>query len=132
MRNEGVQPVGFRPIDRSDYLACCALKHHPCWQALNAADNADNKPAQEGPLGSAKAAAVHHNSRLKQQVVRSADELHETSSGDSMLNQRLADAVRGADYHEDETGFSFGEQAPADVGMVKSLIDAGADIKKCK
>ena len=131
MRNEGLQPMGFRPIERSEYLACCALERHPCWQVPKATDKAT---VQEEEAEPATAPAVQHISRLEQQPAsrESADEQPETYSSNSRLNQQLADAVRGADYHEDESGLSFGGQAPADIGTARSLIDAGADINKCK
>ena len=31
--NEGMRLQGFRPIDHSEYLACCAVKDHKCWDA---------------------------------------------------------------------------------------------------
>lgn len=48
-----------------------------------------------------------------------------------MLDRKLADAVRGADHQEDQTGYLIGKQLPADMKEVKKLIDAGADLEKC-
>lgn len=112
MCNEGMRLEGFRPIDQSDYLACCAVKGHKCWDASLPASN----PHAEPP-----AAAVEDGSR---------HELLEDPT--SVLDRKLADAVRGASYHEDAAGRSTASQAPPDMSEVKRLIDAGADADRCK
>lgn len=109
MRNEGMRLDGFKPINHSEYLACCAAKDHKCWDAslsgmvpLTANSTADE----------------------------SRDESFEASN--SVLDQKLADAVRGADYHEDAAGHSTGSELPADMNEVKRLVDAGACADRCQ
>lgn len=109
--NEGMRLEGFRPIDQSEYLACCAVKGHKCWDASLPASNPHAESPAAGEDGS-------------------GDESLEDPT--SVLDQKLADAVRGAHYHEDAAGHSTGSQAPPDMSEVKRLIDAGADADRCK
>ena len=102
---------GFRPIERSDYLACCANKEHRCW---------DKSPHNIVPNIADQRAPTHKPTEGM------------VTDSSSMLDKKLADAVRGAGYHEDETGHASAEKLPADMREVKSLIDAGADIDRCK
>lgn len=110
MRNEGMRMQGFRPIEQSQYLACCASKNHRCWDAsLPMVPHAGTSLAGE-------------------------DESRDMSprAGNCTLDQKLADAARGADYHEDAAGYCTGSQKPADMNAVKRLIDAGACADRCK
>ena len=103
---------GFKPIDHSEYLACCADKDHKCWDV--------SLPSRVPPADNSSAVGE--------------DESKDESPGasNSVLDQRLADAVRGADYHEDAAGYSTGSNVPADMNEVKRLVDAGADADRCK
>ena len=111
MRDEGMRLEGFKPIDHSQYLACWADKDHKCWDV--------SLPSRVCPADNSLAVE---------------DESKDVSleASNSVLDQKLADAVRGADYHEDAAGYSTGSKSPADMNEVKRLIDAGADADRCK
>lgn len=111
MRDEGMRLEGFRPINHSEYLGCCAAKDHKCW---------DVSLSRMIPLAENSMAA--------------ADESRDASpeASNSVLDQKLADAVRGADYHEDAAGYSTGSNMPVDMNEVKRLVDAGARADSCK